>query len=365
MQVVNGRRDMVGAAQESDPERRELAVDRVIAQRYKILEPIGTGGSSQVYTAHDLKLERQVAIKILDDRASAQEDLRRLFTKEGKALAHLSHPNVVAVHDVGEVDGTPFIVMEHVEGISLKQRIERSGALPLADAVRIGTDIAKGLDFTHSRGIIHADLKPSNILLDLEDKPKICDFGIARTPQEDAETPELYATAMYVSPERVEGKRASVASDVYGLGLLLYEMLVGKPPFQSANAAVLLRDHVVRSPVPPSHLRPSLPKEIDTVVLKALAKDPGLRYRHAGDFAAALERAIDPSAAQRASRDRTDPIGSFLPKATQSGVVQLLSTHGRIIRHGFFGILAAMPVFALLSMAGMPSVIGLALAGLV
>lgn len=354
---------MFGGAQAGYAERWELAVDRVIAQRYKILEPIGTGGSSQVYAAHDLTLGRQVAIKILDDRASAQEDLRRLFTKEGKALAQLTHPNVVAVYDVGEVDGRPFIVMEQVEGISLKQRIERTGALALADAVRIGTQIAQGLEFTHSRGIIHADLKPSNILLDLEDRPKICDFGIARTPQEDAETPQLFATAMYVSPERVEGKRASVASDIYGLGLVLYEMLVGKPPFTSANAAVLLRDHVVRQPVPPSHLRPSLPKEIDAIVLKALAKDPSLRWKRASDFAVALEKVHDMGATTQ--RFINEPIHDFVPKATQSPVVHILSTYGQPIRNAFFALFAAAPVLGLSLLAGIHPIAALVTAGVV
>ena len=363
MQLLPERRAMVGAAQDAYSRRWELPVDRIIAQRYKILEPIGTGGSSQVYTAHDLTLGRQVAIKILDDRAAAEEDLRRLFTKEGKALAQLTHPNVVGVFDVGEVDGTPFIVMEHVDGISLKQRIERTGALPLADAIRIGIAVAEGLEFTHSRGIIHADLKPSNILLDLEDKPKICDFGIARTPQEDAETPQLFATALYVAPERVEGKRASVASDIYGLGLVLYEMLVGKPPFTSANAAVLLRDHVVRQPVPPSHLRPSLPKEVDSVVLKALAKDPSLRWKSARAFAAALEKVHGMGATTQ--RFINEPIQDFVPNATQSPVVHLLSTYGQPIRSAFFAIFAAVPVLGLSLMAGIHPIPALVMAAVV
>jgi len=361
--VLTDERAMVGAAQDVDSQRWELALDRVIAQRYKILEPIGTGGSSQVFTAHDLTLSRQVAIKILDDRASEQEDLRRLFVKEGKALAQLKHPNVVAVYDVGEVDGRPFIVMEHVDGISLKQRIERTGPLLLADAVRIGTDIAKGLEFTHTKGIIHADLKPSNILLDLEDKPKICDFGIARTPQEDADSPQLFATALYVSPERVEGKRATVGSDVYGLGLILYEMLVGKPPFSSANAAVLLRDHVVRQPVPPSHLRPSLPKEVDSIVLKALAKDPSLRFKRAQDFAVALEKVHDMGATTQ--RFINEPIHDFVPKATQSPVVHLLSTYGQPIRSAFYALFAAVPVLGLAILAGLHPVPALVMAGVV
>src|SRR5204862_7632854 len=175
-------------------------------------------------------------------------------------LPHLPHPNIVAVYDVGEVDDSPFMVMEYLPGGSMKQRIEQAGPLKTGDAVRIAIEVANGLAFAHSKGIIHADLKPSNILFDANDHAKIADFGIARTPKEDAATPELYATAMYVAPERVEGKHASVQSDVYGLGLVLYEMLVGQPPFTSTSAGVLMRDHVVRMPVPPSHLRPSLPK---------------------------------------------------------------------------------------------------------
>ena len=340
-------------------------MDRVLEQRYRVLEPIGAGGSSQVYLATDTALGRQVAVKILDPVAAADPTLRRLFVKEARALAQLSHPNIVAVFDVGEVDGLPFIVMEHVPGTSLKQRIERTGALPVGDAIRFSDEIAAGLSFAHSRGIIHADLKPSNIMLDKDDHAKICDFGIARTPQEDADSPQLFATALYVAPERVEGRPASVATDVYGLGLVLYEMLVGKPPFTSANAAVLLRDHVVRPPVPPSHLRPSLPRELDAIVLKALAKDPGLRYQRASELGSALARldhtesAMDLTTAiadpQRDNADdqlMTVPIRGFVPRAEQSPVVALLSAHGQPIRRGLYGFLAALPLFGLFILSG-------------
>src|SRR3989454_1369331 len=266
----------------------ELGMERVLEGRYKIEEPLGVGGSSQVYLARDQALNRDVALKVLDPGAAADGNLRKMFVKEARALAQLSHPNIVAVYDVGEVDGSPFIVMEYLAGGSLKQKIEGTGPLKTGEAVRVAVDVANGLAFAHSKGIIHADLKPSNILFDSNDHAKVVDFGIARTPQEDADTPQLFATAMYVAPERVEGKSANQTSDVYGLGLLLYEMLIGKPPFTSTNAAVLLRDHVVRMPVPPSHLRQSLVKELDTVVLKALAKEPRLRYQKASDVAQAL-----------------------------------------------------------------------------
>ena len=352
----------------------ELAVDRVLDQRYRILEPIGAGGSSQVYLAQDTALGREVAVKVLDPQAAADSTLRRLFVKEARALAQLTHPNIVGVFDVGEVDGLPFIVMEHVGGSSLKQRIERTGALPVADAVKFTDGIAAGLTFAHARGIIHADLKPSNVLLDHNDRPKICDFGIARTPQEDADSPQLFATALYVAPERVEGRPASVATDVYGLGLVLYEMLVGKPPYTSGNAAVLLRDHVVRPPVPPSHLRPSLPKEIDAIVLKALAKDPALRYARASELAEALTKATvhAPPARTRLADDyaptsavMTEPLRGFVPGIEQSPVVALLTAHGQPIRRGFYGLLGALPLFGLVMLAGFGPIAGLLLGGLV
>src|SRR5207247_8518722 len=158
-----------------------------------------------------------------------------------------------------------------------------------------------------------ADQNPTNCLSVSTDNAKICNIVIARTPQEDADTPQLYATAMYVAPERVEGKSTTVQSDVYGLGLVLYEALVGKPPFTSSNAAVLLRDHVVRQPVPPSHLRQSLPKELDTVALKALAKQPNLRYQKARDFAVALQRIEHLDKHLRTTRMvQADPLQDFV-----------------------------------------------------
>ena len=344
----------------------ELGMERVLQGRYKIEEPLGVGGSSQVYLARDQALNRDVALKVLDPAAAADGNLRRMFVKEARALAQLSHPNIVAVYDVGEVDDSPFIVMEYLAGGSMKQRIEQIGALKAADAVRIAIEVANGLGFAHSKGIIHADLKPANILFDANDVAKICDFGIARAPQEDADTPQLYATAMYVAPERVEGKSASVQSDVYGLGLVLYEGLVGKPPFTSTNAAVLLRDHVVRQPVPPSHLRPSLPRELDSVALKALAKQPNLRYQKASDFATALQRIENVDKELATTRMvMADPLEDFVPKTEQSPVVALLSSYGQPLRGAFFSMCTALPVFAMALLTGFELIGALLAAGLV
>jgi len=305
---------------------------------------------------------------VLDTAAAADGNLRRMFVKEARSLAQLSHANIVSVYDVGEVDNLPYIVMEHLAGGSVKGRIERTGPLKAGEAVRIAIEVANGLAFAHSKGIIHADLKPSNILFDANDHAKIADFGIARTPKEDGATPELYATAMYVAPERVEGRQASVQSDVYGLGLVLYEMLVGKPPFTSTSAGVLMRDHVVRMPVPPSHLRPSLPKELDTIVLKSLAKQPNLRYQKASDFAKALasiENIDKELATTRITPVMTEPINDFVPTVDQSPVVALLSNYGQPLRRAFFALLAALPVFALMLLAQFGLITSLAAAGLV
>lgn len=349
--VAQGGHGIVAAR----PPVTELAVERVLDKRYKIVAPIGTGGSSQVYLAQDTALNREVAIKVLDAAAAADPTLRRMFVKEARSLAALSHPSIVAVYDVGEVDGLPFIVMEHLPGGSLKQRIERNGALAPIDAASYAVDIANGLAFAHSKGIIHADLKPSNILFDSNDHAKICDFGIARIPQEEADTPQLFATAMYVAPERVEGKPATQATDIYGLGLILYEMLVGRPPFVSANAAVLMRDHVVRMPVPPSHLRPSLVREFDTIILKALAKEPRLRYQRASELGQALvsiENLDKDLATTHFAGVMTEPIRDFVPKVDQSPVVALLATYGQPIRRAFFALFIVLPVIALASLGG-------------
>ena len=360
--AVERSRHIMGALSGTPRQHRrvELAIDRVLDQRYRILEPLGAGGYSQVYLAHDEALRRDVAIKILDPDASRDSELRRRFVKEARALAQLAHPNIVAVYDVGEVDGLPFIVMERLEA-SLKEAIERNGALEPAEAVRIANEVAAGLAAAHARGIVHADLKPSNILFDPQGRAKIADFGIARTPQDSAETPQIFATALYVAPERVEGRPATTATDIYGLGLILYEMLVGKPPFVSANAAVLLRDHVVRPPIPPSHLRQALPPELDPIVLKALAKDPALRYARANDFARALGRiqGIDDALATVHIREdptvlMRSPLRGLIPYRTESPLVAFLARHAVPIRRAFYSLLLVAPLFGLLELAGIP-----------
>ncbi len=348
--------------------RMELAIDRVLDQRYRILQPIGAGGSAQVYLAEDQALGREVAIKVLDGEAARDDEIRKRFVKEARALAQLSHPNICGVFDVGEVDGLPFIVMERLEN-SLKAVIERSGPLEVVDAIRIAAEVAAGLAAAHARGIVHCDMKPANVLFDSQGRAKIADFGIARTPQDAAETPQLFATALYVAPERVEGKPPTPATDIYGLGLVFYEMLVGKPPFTSSDPTVLLRDHVVRPPIPPSHLRPSLPHEIDAIVTKALAKAPAVRFKSANDFArtlAKLEGAEDALMTVRVhdtGRLMTMPLEGILPYRTESPVVAMLARHARPIRRLFYTSLLILPLVGLLGLAGVPLPYALLIAG--
>ena len=348
----------------------EFAIDKVLDQRYRIIGPLGQGGSAQVYLAEDQALGREVAVKILDQDAARDQNIRKRFVKEARALAQLQHPNICAVFDVGEVDGLPFIVMEKLE-LSLKALIEREGALEIGDAIRIATEVASGLGAAHSRGIVHCDMKPANVLFDKEGRAKIADFGIARTPQDAQDAPQLFATALYVAPERVEGKQPTPATDIYGLGLILYEMLVGKPPFTSSNPTVLLRDHVVRAPIPPSHLRASLPQEIDEVATKALAKAPELRYRNAGDFAKAISRiegAEDALMTVRVHDSRNGvmatPLAGMVPSRSDSPVVALLSRHAGPVRRLLYTLFLLLPVVALLTAAGVPLSYAALLAGI-
>ena len=321
-------------------------MEQLIAGRYRLDGQLGTGGSSQVFRAYDQVALRPVALKILDRGAAADRGLRDAFVKEARALAALSHPNIVRILGGGDTEGVPFIVMELVEGPSLAERLQR-GPLSLGEASRIATQIASALAFAHAQGIVHGDLKPANVLLTHDDTAKLTDFGLTRTLVASGATQQLFATAQYVAPERVEGKPAGPAADVYGLGLVLYEMLIGRPPFESEQADVLIRDHLLRTPVPPSHLRPSLPRKTDEVVLRALAKRPELRYLRMTDFATAIERLTASS-----SRVMTLPIADFVPLVAESPVVAMLSRHGGPIRRTFFGLLTALPLAVLAYLAG-------------
>ncbi len=261
---------------------------------YELLGEIGRGGMGVVYKARQKALDRSVAIKmILPGHLASPEHVRR-FQTEAKAAARLQHSNIVHIHEVGELDGQHFFAMEYVEGVSLAGRIEQ-GPVDIQDAVRWVATIARAVARLHQQEIVHRDLKPSNILLDHEEQPFVTDFGLARVfvPGSEATTTGVIAgTPSYMSPEQASGRRASVgpASDIYSLGAILYELLTGRPPFREENPLDTLMQVLSREPALPRRLNPRIPRRLELICLKCLAKSPEERYASADALAEDLER---------------------------------------------------------------------------
>ena len=263
--------------------------------RYRILEQLGEGGMATVYKAYDTRLERDVAVKIIRQGAFPPDQLERIlkrFEREAKALGRLAYPNIVGVIDYGDHEGAPYLVMPYLPGGTLKQRLGKP--FPWQEAVRLLLPVAKALQFAHAQGILHRDVKPSNILITADGGPLLTDFGIAKL-LESEETQTLTGTGIgvgtpeYMAPEQWTGQ-AGPQSDVYSLGVVLYEMLTGRKPYVADTpAAILIKQ--ANDPLPrPAEFAPDLPEAVEKVLLKALAKKPEDRYQNMGDFAAALER---------------------------------------------------------------------------
>jgi eukaryotic-like serine/threonine-protein kinase len=273
----------------------------LIDNRYKVLSRIGSGGMADVYLAEDGLLGRRVALKLLHHRFAADQEFVERFRREASSAAGLSHPNVVAVFDRGEWDGTYYIAMEYLPGRSLKSIVREHGPLAAQDAIDIVTQIVLALRFAHKRGIIHRDIKPHNVILDEEGRAKVTDFGIARAGASDMTlTGSIMGTAQYLSPEQAQGHAVTEASDVYAVGVVLYELLTGSIPFDGESAVTIAMQQVTAEPVPPSQRNPAVGPALDAVVLRALAKDPAQRYATADDLLAALQQAregIVPAAA--------------------------------------------------------------------
>ena len=263
-----------------------------LADRYRIERQLGQGGMATVYLAHDLKHDRPVAVKVLRPELAAIIGAER-FLAEIKTTANLQHPHILPLHDSGTVDGTVFYVMPMIEGESLRERLTREKQLPVADAVRIATEVASALDYAHRRGVIHRDIKPDNILLQ-DGQALVADFGIALAATSAGgtrmtETGMSLGTPQYMSPEQAMGERTLDArTDVYALGCVLYEMLTGEPPFTGPTAQAIVAKVMTAEPVPPAQVRRSVPPEVDEAVLTALEKLPADRWSGAGEFAAAL-----------------------------------------------------------------------------
>ena len=264
----------------------------VIDGRYEVLSRIGTGGMADVYLARDQLLGRQVAVKLLHHRFAEDQEFVERFRREASSAAGLSHPNVVAIFDRGEWDGTYYIAMEYLPGRSLKAVVREEGPLDPVAAIDIVIQILHAARFAHRRGVIHRDLKPHNVILDEEGRAKVTDFGIARAGASDMTlTGSIMGTAQYLSPEQAQGHAVSAASDIYAVGIVLYELLTGSVPFDGETAVTIALKQVSAVPPPPSSLRgmQDIPPELDAVVLRALAKEPAERFADADEFIAALE----------------------------------------------------------------------------
>ncbi len=255
--------------------------------RYELTAQIARGGMSDVFEARDRLLDRKVAVKILHDRYAETDTFVARFRKEARAVANLSHPNIVSVYDWGEEDGTYFMVMELVKGRSLRDIIQAEGRLLPRRATEIAAEIAKALDAAHRSGVIHRDIKPGNVLLTTDGSVKVTDFGVARARNATeglTKVGSVIGTATYFSPEQASGDPADERSDIYSLGVVLYEMLVGRPPFRGESAVSVAYQHVTAEVVPPSRLNTDVSLELENVVMRALEKDPDRRYETAADI---------------------------------------------------------------------------------
>ncbi|HEV7938119.1 MAG TPA: Stk1 family PASTA domain-containing Ser/Thr kinase [Solirubrobacteraceae bacterium] len=264
----------------------------VIDGRYRVSARLGSGGMADVYLAHDTLLGRQVALKLLHHRFAEDQEFVERFRREASSAAGLSHPNVVAVFDRGEWDGTYYIAMEYLPGRSLKAVVREHGPLSPSDATDIVVQILLAVRFAHRRGIIHRDIKPHNVILDEEGRAKVTDFGIARAGASDMTlTGSIMGTAQYLSPEQAQGHAVSETSDLYAVGVVLYELLTGSVPFEGESAVSIALKQVSVEPIPPSQRNPEVTPALDAVVMRALAKDPLARFASADEFIAALQQA--------------------------------------------------------------------------
>lgn len=263
----------------------------IFGNRYQVVRRLGTGGMAEVYEAFDRVLGRTVAVKVLHPSYSQDPNFVARFRREAQAAANLTHPNIVAVYDWGQLKNTYYIVMEKVEGKNLKDLISHQGALPLSIAIDIAKQVASALSFAHKRGVIHRDIKPHNILITEDGTAKVADFGIAQADSTSlTQEGMVVGTAQYISPEQAEGLAATEASDIYSLGVVLFEMLTGISPFQGDTPVAVALKHL-QEPVPSLRdVNPEIPGEVEAVVLKCLAKNPLDRYQSALDFRADLEK---------------------------------------------------------------------------
>jgi serine/threonine-protein kinase len=269
----------------------DVSQGSVVDERYRILERIGAGGMADVWLAEDQHLQRQVALKVLHSRFAQDREFVERFRREAEAAAGLQHPNVVSVYDRGEVDGTYYIAMQHLQGQTLKQLID-AGLAP-DESARLIRQVLEGARFAHRHGVVHRDLKPQNVIVDAEGKATVTDFGIARAGvSEITQAGSVMGTPHYLSPEQAQGQDVTPVSDLYSIGVMLYEALTRRVPFEADSAVAVAMKQVAQAPQRPSSINPQVSPALDAVVMRALEKDPGQRFQSADAFIAALDAAM-------------------------------------------------------------------------
>ncbi|MBQ7817879.1 MAG: serine/threonine protein kinase, partial [Oscillospiraceae bacterium] len=257
-------------------------IGRLLDNRYEILEVIGTGGMAVVYKARCHRLNRLVAIKILKDDFSQDEEFRHRFHAESQAVAMLSHPNIVSIYDVSTSDDADYIVMELIDGISLKQYMEKKGVLNWKETLHFAIQIAKALDHAHSRGIVHRDIKPHNVMVLKNGSVKVADFGIARVmSKSNTLTKEALGSVHYISPEQAKGGNVDNRSDLYSLGVVMYEMMTVRPPYDGETPVSVAIQHINGKPQMPSTLNPNIPGGLEQIIMKVMDQEPDKRYSSA------------------------------------------------------------------------------------
>lgn len=262
----------------------------MLDDRYEILEVIGTGGMAVVYKAMCHRLNRYVAVKILRDELANDEEFRKRFQTEAQAVAMLSHPNIVSVYDVSHSDGVEYIVMELIEGVTLMQYMKKKGALGWKEALHFAVQISKALEHAHEKGIIHRDIKPQNIMILKDGTIKVADFGIAALESaQEKKSDQTVGSVHYIAPEQARGEQPDPRSDIYSLGVVMYEMLTGKMPYDGDTAEQVAMKHITGHPVPPQELNPDIPEELAAITLKAMNSDINARYQSASELLRDLE----------------------------------------------------------------------------
>ncbi len=294
---------------------RDMTQPRLLGGRYELEGIVGRGGMAEVFRARDIRLDRIVGVKTLRDDLARDQTFQARFRREAQSAASLNHPSIVAVYDTGEdmVGGTPvpYIVMEFVDGRTLRDLLRDDRRLLPERAAEITDGVLRALDYSHRNGIVHRDIKPGNVMLTRSGEVKVMDFGIARAVSDSqmtmTQTAQVIGTAQYLSPEQARGERVDARSDLYSTGCLLYELLTGRPPFTGDSPVAIAYQHVKEEPIPPSRIDPEVPAWADAIVLKAMQKDPAMRYQSAGEMRNDIQRAL--SGAQLAAPMATQTYG--------------------------------------------------------